>query len=237
MNRSKEGLHAAGKWHILKDMLPEFKNTSVLDLGCGYGWHSLYTNQHGASSIIGIDISQKMLDVAIEKAKLFDNIEYVKSAMEDLFFKEKQFDTIISSLAFHYIEDFNALVKNIAYWIKDGGDFVFSVEHPIFTSREEQDWIYDEEAQPKYWAVDRYHEEGIRHTHFLGEEVVKYQRTISTYLSVLLCNGFTITGVDESYPSKELLEKVPESRQELKRPMFLLISAQKDKKNRWFSFS
>lgn len=37
MPRSTKGLEAAGEWHILKDMLPDFENKRVLDLGCGMG--------------------------------------------------------------------------------------------------------------------------------------------------------------------------------------------------------
>ncbi|SFO23944.1 Methyltransferase domain-containing protein [Paenimyroides ummariense] len=67
MNRSLNGLDAAGEWHVLKEMLPNFDGKKVLDLGCGYGWHCRYAIENGAISVIGIDISEKML----EKAKLF----------------------------------------------------------------------------------------------------------------------------------------------------------------------
>ena len=59
MSRSKEGLSGAGEWHILKQMLPDFNNKIVLDLGCGYGWHSLYAVKHGASKVIACDISDR----------------------------------------------------------------------------------------------------------------------------------------------------------------------------------
>ena len=39
MPRSKEGLAAAGEWHVLRRMLPPFEGKRVLDLGCGFGWH------------------------------------------------------------------------------------------------------------------------------------------------------------------------------------------------------
>ena len=39
MERSKEGLAAAGEWETLKSILPDLKGTRMLDLGCGYGWH------------------------------------------------------------------------------------------------------------------------------------------------------------------------------------------------------
>ncbi|MDQ0655918.1 cyclopropane fatty-acyl-phospholipid synthase-like methyltransferase [Paenibacillus sp. W2I17] len=39
MARSTQGLEAAGEWHELQTMLQVLKGKSVLDLGCGFGWH------------------------------------------------------------------------------------------------------------------------------------------------------------------------------------------------------
>ena len=76
MERSKNGLEGAGEWYELKKMLPDFKDKMVLDLGCGFGWHCRYAAENGAKSVIGIDISQKMLSEAKSKTK-YGNIEYI----------------------------------------------------------------------------------------------------------------------------------------------------------------
>ena len=47
MPRSKEGLAAAGEWHVLRRMLPPFEGKRVLDLGCGFGWHCRYAVEQG----------------------------------------------------------------------------------------------------------------------------------------------------------------------------------------------
>lgn len=59
MSRSINGLKGAGEWHVLKQMLPDFTNKRVLDLGCGFGWHCEYAVEHGAKAVVGIDISKK----------------------------------------------------------------------------------------------------------------------------------------------------------------------------------
>ena len=64
MSRSQQGLAGAGEWETLRKLLPDFKDKRVLDLGCGYGWHCIYAMEHGASSVVGVDISHKMLEVA-----------------------------------------------------------------------------------------------------------------------------------------------------------------------------
>ena len=78
-----------------------------------------------------------------------------------------------------------------------------------------------------HWPVDRYYEEGPRQAVFLGETMTKYHRTLETYLSALLENGFAIAGLAEARPSPEQLASDPAMAHELRRPMMLLLSAQK----------
>lgn len=61
MSRSVKGLEGAGEWHVFKSLLPDLRNKRVLDLGCGFGWHCRYAREQQASSVIGVDISEKML--------------------------------------------------------------------------------------------------------------------------------------------------------------------------------
>lgn len=225
MNRSKIGLLGAGEWPELQKILPCFKDKSVLDLGCGYGWHCLYAAKQGAKNVLGVDISKKMLKVAKEK-NYHEKITYKISAMEDLNFTDKSFDVVISSLAFHYIKDFDLLMKKISKWIIPNGHFVFSVEHPIFTSHGTQDWYYDNEGNILHFPVDNYYYEGKREAVFLDEKVIKYHRTITTYLNELLKNNFEIENIIEPKPPLEMMD-IPGMRNEMRRPMMLLISARK----------
>lgn len=179
MGRSKNGLSGAGEWSELQKLLPDLKGKRVLDLGCGYGWHCIYAAGYEASKVLGIDISKKMLAVAKEKSKGL-NIEYECIAMEDLELQEEGFDVVLSSLAFHYVKDFEAVVKKIYQSLAPNGDFIFSVEHPVFTSEGSQDWYYNEEGEILHFPVDRYYYEGIREAVFLGEKIVKYYRTTTS---------------------------------------------------------
>ena len=123
MSRSQQGLAGAGEWETLRKLLPDFKDKRVLDLGCGYGWHCIYAMEHGASSVVGVDISHKMLEVAKEKTH-FPQVEYKCCAIEDVEFPEESFDVILSSLAFHYVADYEILVKKIYRILKSGGKLV-----------------------------------------------------------------------------------------------------------------
>lgn len=79
--------------------------------------------------------------------------------------------------------------------------------------------------------VDNYFYEGKRDAVFLGEHVVKYHRTLTTYLEVLLENGFSIQRVTEPTPPTEMLG-LPGMKDEFRRPMMLLISAKKGREKR-----
>ncbi len=231
MDRSKKGLEAAGEWHILKEMLPDFKGKNVLDLGCGFGWHSRYAREQGAESVIGTDISERMLTHAKELTN-DPGITYLHQAIEDVDFPEESMDIVISSLALHYIESFDSVCEKVYAILKPGGSFVFSVEHPIFTARKEQDWIYDKTGkEPLQWPVDNYQIEGKREASLLNETVTKYHRTVSTFMNGLSQAGFEILRVEESVPSEEMLKKIPEMKHELRRPMFLMIAAEKKEKS------
>lgn len=224
--RSVEGLKAAGEWHELQKLLPDFQGKRVLDIGCGFGWHCIYAAEHGADYVLGTDISEKMLTVAQEKT-VSDKVEYRRLAMEDIDFEEESFEVVLSSLAFHYTPDFGAVCRRISRCLKTGGAFVFSVEHPIFTAQGTQDWYYDADGERDHWPVDRYFTEGQRDAVFLGQQVTKYHKTLTTYLNTLLQTGFAIEHIVEPEPAPELLDTVPGMRDELRRPMMLLVGAKK----------
>lgn len=226
MNRSVNGLKGAGEWHELKKLLPEFTNKRVLDLGCGFGWHCKYAIENGAKSVIGIDLSEKMLQEA-KRINGDESIEYIQMPIEDIDYPKDSFDVVISSLAFHYVKSFEDICNKVYNCIITGGDFVFSVEHPIFTAQGKQDWYYDEYGNRVHWPVDNYFGEGIRKSIFLGEEVMKYHKTMTTYMNTLIKARFEITGIIEPMPEESMLENNKEMQDELRRPMMLLISARK----------
>ena len=64
---------------------------------------------------------------------------------------------------------------------------------------------------------------------FLGEQVTKYHRTFTTYISVLLKKGFRLVDVEEPQPPEEMLDTVPGMKDEMRRPMMFIVSAQKEK--------
>ena len=92
----------------------DFQGKRVLDLGCGYGWHCQYATEHHAQYVLGVDISKRMLETAKQK-HAHPQIEYRQIAMEDLTLEPDSFDVVFSSLALHYVKDYEQLVQHILY--------------------------------------------------------------------------------------------------------------------------
>ena len=89
-------------------------------------------------------------------------------------------------------------------------------------------YYYDENGKPLHFPVDNYYYEGKRNAVFLGEPVIKYHRTLTTYISTLIKKGFAIMDVQEPQPPEEMLVTVPGMRDEMRRPMMLIVSARKE---------
>ena len=84
---------------ILLGMMPDIKDKKILDVGCGMGQHAKQYSDMGAASVLGVDISEKMLAFAKEH-NFASNIEYRRLPFEELDMLEGQFDVVTSSLAF-----------------------------------------------------------------------------------------------------------------------------------------
>ena len=226
MPRSIEGLAGAGEWPAFQTLLPDLHGKRVLDLGCGFGWHCRYVREQGAHSVVGVDISEKMIDHA--KAGTDDpGIEYRCSAIEDIDFSAEAFDLVISSLAVHYVERFDVVCHHVHRWLKTDGTFVFSAEHPMFTARAEQAWCVSPGGELLHWPVDDYGKEGLRQTQWLTGNVIKYHRTVATYVNTLIDAGFRLRRLVEPMPTAKVIAQHPDWKDECRRPMFILLLAGK----------
>lgn len=102
----------------------------MLDLGCGTGGHLQLYLERNAASVVGTDLSVKMLEQAEKELKKCGQFSgrflLYQLPMEKLSeLLESDFDVITSSFAFHYIEDFPALLASIANKLKPNGTLVF----------------------------------------------------------------------------------------------------------------
>lgn len=203
----------------LRSLLPDLKGKSVLDIGCGFGGNCIHFIEQGARSVTGIDISSKMINLAKEKNS-HENISYMVTSIEDFDFPKSEYDVVVSSLALHYVADFKPVVKKIFDCLKDHGELIFSIEHPIVTSNKEHQEIYkDSDGKKLHWAVKDYHSEGVREYEWIVEGVKKYHRKFETIINDLILAGFSIKKVYE--PQQRIEPELPEY------PSYLMIVADK----------
>ena len=225
MARSIDGLDAAPEWLALKAMLPPMQGLKVVDLGCGYGWFCRWASEQGAQSVLGLDVSEKMLEKA-RGTTSNSNIRYERADLEQLDLPVASFDLAYSSLALHYIKDLPGLFSNLHAALKPGACFVFSIEHPIFMAPRNPGWITDAEGR-KSWPVDSYQLQGERVTNWLADGVIKQHRTMGTLLNLLIAAGFSIRHVNEWGPTDAQVAAQPALSEERERPMMLLVGVQR----------
>ena len=212
----------------LFSLLPALKYKTVLDLGCGYGEHCMRFVKEGAKKVTGIDISQKMLAVA-KAENAHQSITYLHMPMEDIGDLQERFDIVVSSLAFHYVEDFQALINNIYRLLNSGGVLVFSQEHPLNTCFSNGSrWTKDENGNKLFANIASYSVDGERESTWFVEKVKKYHRTFSTIINTLVEAGFQINRLTEPVPNPAELKEHPAYSDLFHKPDFLLVKAIKN---------
>lgn len=213
---------------IIKKMIPDVKGKSVLDLGCGAGEMSRYLASLGAKSVLGIDISKNM----IKEAKLSTNYENVKfkiCALEDINKIKDKFDVVYSSLAFHYVQDYQKLMQDISGMLNENGILVFSQEHPLSTST-----IYPQSGQKyievegkRYFLLSDYNNTSKREMHWNIDNVVKYHRNFEVLINGIIEAGMNILEVRESTADKKAIKLVEKYKYQKDKPYYVFIKAQK----------
>jgi len=227
MRRVQGGLNEAMEWPAFKRLLPKsIMGLRVLDLGCGMGHFARAAREMGAAEVIGVDVSERMLAEA--RARTNDPaITYHRAEIEGFDGGDTAFDLVTSSLALHYIADYRGVAVRLARALKPGGRVVFSVEHPVMTSLAAQAWHRAPDGAKLHWPIDNYCEEGPRATHWFVDGVIKYHRTIETYVQGLLDAGLVLAGLLEPVPEAEFLGTRPDLVEEYRRPPFMLLAADK----------
>ncbi len=225
LSRSVNGLDGAPEWPTIRSILPDLRGKQVVDLGCGYGWFCRSAREQGATRVVGLDLSEKMLNKARTLTQ-DEGIEYQQQDLEQLQLPTATFDLAYSSLTLHYIEDLARLFSTVYQALVPGGQFIFTAEHPIYTAPKHQGWLVDENGK-KSWPINGYQQEGQRISNWLAEGVIKQHRMLGSYLNLLVQQGFVVTYLNEWGPSAQQIAENPALDEEKERPMIFILSAHK----------
>lgn len=223
LRRSEQGLDGAAEWPAVRALLPSLTGREVLDLGCGYGAFARWASQQGAVRVDAVDLSETMLARAQELTDPGAAVDYRRADLETIELASGTYDLAYSALVLHYVADLARLIRELHVALRPGGSFVFTAEHPVYTAPTELRWIEDEGR--RVWPLDRYGEEGERVRDWLAPGVRKQHRTLGTYVNLLVDAGFVVRRVVEWCPTEADLASDPGLAEEVDRPMFVLVAA------------
>jgi molybdopterin/thiamine biosynthesis adenylyltransferase/SAM-dependent methyltransferase len=212
----------------------DLKNTSVADIGAGNGKVARLLAEAGAV-VTALEPHDEMFDLLRSNCATWSNLEitpYMGSFQE--LKKFPQFDKIFILNVLDHVEDFEGALRMSAGALKNGGELVLSLPHPM---KDFAGWTKVSQADGSFHykdlVVQDYLQEGPciknREDH-LGNRIARgirtYHRTSATYVSCLLKLGFRITAFDEP----GVLASVPEGGELVasklnKIPYFLLVRA------------
>ena len=103
------------------------RGMNILDLGCGTGWGTLdiASKLEGTGKVIGLDLSEKMIEQAKQKLAKFtyDNVEFRVGSGSSLDY-ENYFEYALSTNAFHHFDKKEEILSRVWKSLRHNGVFV-----------------------------------------------------------------------------------------------------------------
>jgi SAM-dependent methyltransferase len=211
------------EYPVLRDLLGEPQGKRIVDLGCGDAAIGRELLQRGAASYTGIEGSQRMAALA-ERTLSGTGGGVVVMGIEKWAAAPESCDVVLSRLALHYVANVGTVFRQVQRALSPGGQFVFSVEHPVITSH---DNILDGGATRQDWTVDNYFATGERVTSWMGGTVVKYHRTLEDYIRLLREAGLRVEDLREARPQLAHSPDPATYARRMRIPLFLILAARK----------
>ena len=152
-------------------LLPANKNLKVLDIGTGPGFFTIILEELGYTNITGIDVSEKMLEVAKENIQKYgkknSSIQLIQMDAQSLEFKPKSFDIIVSrNLTWNLQNPQQAYSEWLRVLKPNGALFIFDASWYSFLQNEQLEKEFEakrqqaiEEKLEDYWQGEGVDEE------------------------------------------------------------------------------
>jgi len=185
----------------------------ILDLGCGEGYCSRMLRERGASDVLGVDLSPRMIELAraAEQAQPL-GIRYDVCDAAKLDLDDASVDVVLAMFLFNYlgVEQMRETMVNVHRMLAPGGHFVFAVPHPAFA-------FMRAAAAPFYFDVGRAGYFSARDTSFPGRiwkrdgsalDVQLVHKTLQDYFDGLRAAGFVaMPTVTELTVTRDMVEQ------------------------------
>lgn len=106
---------------------PLIEFSSVLDIGCGDGRiTALIATTHPNATVLGVDISKRMIDHATRKHSGIGNLRFEIGDAEQLSI-DRKFDCAISFSALSWINDHAQMLQSVRAALRPGGHVLFHI--------------------------------------------------------------------------------------------------------------
>ena len=108
----------------LFSLLPPLEGKTVIDLGCGYGEHCMEYVRRGAAKVVGIDISEKMLEIGkakTTKQHIENQVELRLGDAAALPFESNSFDAVTVAFGVRNFENLEQGLSEIHRVLKPNG--------------------------------------------------------------------------------------------------------------------
>ena len=129
----------------------------VLDLGCGSGWATRLLAQYATRGlVVGLDISDEMIELARASSKEFDNVEFQVGSAERLPFDDGYFTHAFSMESLYYYEDVGAALGEVRRVLQPGGLFVAVLD--LYKENEpSHQWVGQLKVPVHLLSIEDYH--------------------------------------------------------------------------------
>lgn len=208
---------------VILELVGPAAGKRMLDLGCGNAAIGREFLQQGAAQYVGLEGSRRMAAAAVQTLDGTAG-QVIQETIEAWRYPPAAFDWVLARLSLHYVAELAPVFAQVFQSLAVGGQFVFSVEHPVITCCD-RGW---NSATPRQdWLVDDYFATGLRTTHWLGGRVQKYHRTVEDYFQLLQTAGFEVTHLREASPQAQHFHDLHIYRRRQRVPLFLILAARR----------
>ncbi len=221
--------HSMYEKPVMYELLPDLSGKSVISLGCGSGEDCHYLQTHGANEVTGIDLSDKLIDIA---ASSYPECDFKTMDMEHLDFPDQSFDLAYSSLAIHYIEDWHQVFSEVYRVLKPGAYFLFSCNHPVASSPE----VTQDDEKLRTTQLTRTRDKSTGTITIIGDYVTRralsshgdmavttWHKSIDEIATEATDEGFLIANIREPKPKKEMEKLFPNDYLTLRKIPYFII--------------
>jgi len=121
---------------IYNYILPFVKNRKVLDIACGFGFAANIYSDNGASSVIGVDISEEVISAA--KIRCGNrNITFLQGNAENLaILTSDSFDLLTSVETIEHLNDHVGFIREAYRLLNKEGLFIISTPNRLTSNKQ-----------------------------------------------------------------------------------------------------